>query len=251
MDLDYNQLGYFIDQLTMSSEFYGFSPTDAKSLNTRMNSQYNVRCAPAVTSNPKSGPQLLSLCQNPTCPLAVPNADCDAYTNLTADGAGSASSGSTPSSTGIPVSSITGIATSSPSAATTTAVATSDTNKGLSAGGIAGVAVGGAAVLAFLAAAILFFRRKRKSNPEPESASAPAQPVVEQQWSESKSPVAAPPYGEQQSPYHSPGGHNSYVSQAHSSYVPPAEMESPRFENPAELSAEGGGNFNRLSPLQR
>ena len=86
MNLNHTQLSYFIDQLTMSAEHFGFSPSDAGTINQSLNSRYNVRCAPPVSFNPQSKPQLLSLCQHPSCPLAVPNADCKAYVNLTAEG---------------------------------------------------------------------------------------------------------------------------------------------------------------------
>src|ERR1700722_13102378 len=47
MNLNYTQLGYFIDQLTKATVHFGFSDQDAQTLNTQLNSLYNVRCAPA------------------------------------------------------------------------------------------------------------------------------------------------------------------------------------------------------------
>jgi hypothetical protein len=86
MDLEYHQLGYFINQLSLAAVHYGASAQDADTFRSSMNSRFNVRCAPAFSSNPASPPQLMSLCQNPTCPLAVPVSDCAAYVNLTASG---------------------------------------------------------------------------------------------------------------------------------------------------------------------
>ncbi len=85
MNLEFNQLGYFIFQLTQAALYFGFSAQDAETFRTRLNSQYNVRCAPAVTFTPGGDPQLLSLCQNPTCPLAVPVCLSDSYCSLLND----------------------------------------------------------------------------------------------------------------------------------------------------------------------
>lgn len=86
MNLEHHQLGYFINQLSLAAVHYGVSAQDADTFRSTMNSRFNVRCAPGVSSNPSNPPQLLSLCQNPTCPLAVPVSDCAAYLNLTASG---------------------------------------------------------------------------------------------------------------------------------------------------------------------
>lgn len=175
MNLNHTQLSYFIDQLTMSAEHFGFSEQDANTINQSLNSRYNVRCAPAVAFNPQSKPQLLSLCQHPTCPLAAPAADCPAYVNLTAEGTSGDSNTQQPSSL-----TPTTIATGIPSGQVPTEVPPSpspsappkDDDKALGAGPIAGIAIGGVAVL--LIAAALFIWHKKRNKPSVPSSVGPS-----------------------------------------------------------------------------
>ncbi|OBT96406.2 hypothetical protein VE01_05647 [Pseudogymnoascus verrucosus] len=245
MSLNFTEIGHFINQLTLSSEYYGFSTTDAQSLALLMNSRYNIRCAPAVSLNPKQAPQLFSLCQDPTCPLAVPNSDCEAYANLSSEGPSSSSpspsesSSSTSGPTTITNSESSSSPTESPSAA-----ATSSGSKGLSTGGIAGVAIGGAALLAFIIAAIFYLRRKRRPKTPPPQ---PEQP--ETRWtgntesfdgSQAGGKGYLSPQSENFTAY-SPNSRDSYISHAHTSYIPnPVELATPPLPQgpPAELSGE-------------
>jgi hypothetical protein len=171
MNLTYNEVGYFIDQMTRSSLHYQFAASDAVSFNSSMNARYNVRCAPAVSTRPGSPPMLFSLCQNPTCPLAAPNADCQAYVNLTADGnTGSANTGTAglPTNTALTstVSLNTSPATTTPTTSSTSAAASSG-GSSLSGGAIGGIAVGGAAVLGIFILALIFLRRRRRRDDRP------------------------------------------------------------------------------------
>jgi hypothetical protein len=45
-------LGHFIDQPTTASHYYGFSQTDADTLDTNMRSRYAVNCAPPTSPYP-------------------------------------------------------------------------------------------------------------------------------------------------------------------------------------------------------
>ncbi|KAJ8113734.1 hypothetical protein OPT61_g4203 [Boeremia exigua] len=158
MNLEHHQLGYFINQLSLAASHYGVSSQDASTFRTTMNSRFNVRCAPGVSSNPSSPPQLLSLCQNETCPLAVPVSDCAAYVNLTASGL----TNSEPTTvTSLPTTTATPSDTGS--SATSTASTTTSTSDKLSTGSIAGIAIGGAAVVLIAVIAIVYFRRRRKT----------------------------------------------------------------------------------------
>ena len=159
MNLTYTDLGYFIDQLSKTTTVFGFSDADSQTLNTKFNSLYNVRCAPPITLDPAEGPQLLSLCQDPSCPLAVPNTDCSDYVNLAANPvvSGTAttaifpiSTSTSPTSTGLTVSSSTPVSKAK-----------------LSAGAIAGVAIGAVAGALCLVGVILFWFRRRKARVEP------------------------------------------------------------------------------------
>ncbi|KAL6703093.1 hypothetical protein ACN47E_010230 [Coniothyrium glycines] len=157
MGLEYNQLGYFINQLSLAATHFGVSTQEAETFRTTLNSRYNVRCAPAVSFNPSSPPQLLSLCQNATCPLAVPVSDCAAYANLTAGG----SAGSNPVTVTLSAS-----ATTAPvSGQTSTPDTQPKASDKLSTGGIAGVAVGGAAVVLIAIIALVYLLRRRKKTP--------------------------------------------------------------------------------------
>ena len=216
MNLNYTDLAYFIDQLSLATVHYGFSKEDAMTLSNNLNSQYNVACAPPITLNPQQGPELLSLCQASNCPLAEPSPDCALYQNLQAGGLSNSSHQSTsaPSSTSTS-SSTTSSSSSSTSAAAQTSTSapasTSGSNK-LGGGAIAGIAIGGAAVVLILVGMILFFRRRNR--------------------------YQKPPPSEQTTPY------SAYVTPSNPSYTDPhtsynstaehwtgptiAEMESPR-----------------------
>lgn len=211
MDLNYTDLGHFINQLSKATANYGFSDQDSQTLNTDLNGMYNVRCAPPVTSNSAQGPQLLSLCQADTCPLAVPNADCAAYVNLTANGIADDVSSSQGSSTATPIPFIpttissTAPSTSSASTEPTSTAFTSVSKATLSPGAIAGIAICGAAVLiATVIALALLLRRRRPM----------------QQMSYPTTPLASPP-GEQKFP--------SFTSPSHS---PPPNQHFPSFTSP-------------------
>ncbi|KFY62869.1 hypothetical protein V496_04344 [Pseudogymnoascus sp. VKM F-4515 (FW-2607)] len=222
MSLEFAEVAYFINQLTLAAEFYGFSEADAQALNTRMNSLYNSRCAPPVTFSSRQGPQLLSLCQDPSCPLAVPNSDCEAYTNLTADGRGS----STPSGA---ESSETGSATSSPNSTTETppnsAAASTNGSHKLSAGGIAGVTIGSIAAITLLTAAPFFYRKRHNASK--------LKPQTQRHWT-----------GPESVDYHSPQS-DKFTTFSPDTSFSPAELHSPKSpEPPIELSGETNGAEN-------
>ncbi|KAI9148256.1 hypothetical protein HJFPF1_12084 [Paramyrothecium foliicola] len=211
MNLDNNQLGYFINQLTQSAKYYGFTTQDAETFRTRMNSLYNVRCAPAITFNPTSGPQLFSLCQNPSCPLAVPVSDCAAYENLSPNGI-SNSSETTVTATATPD------PTTSATAASSSAAAPANSSNSLSTGAIAGIAVGGAAAFIFLILALVYLFRRRKN-----AAPTIVQPAVVWDPSQYSSPTIRSASSNTRK-----GPQMSYYSANHR----PSDADPPRFPNP-------------------
>ncbi|KAI0118725.1 hypothetical protein GGR51DRAFT_130652 [Nemania sp. FL0031] len=142
MNLNQTDLSHFINQLIVSTKYYGFSDDDANTLSTFMNSRYNVRCAPAING------QLYSICQAAECPLAAPSPDCNAYVNI---GPG-ANSSSTGGSGAVPTSSST---------------STSSGGTALSSGAIAGIAIGGAAVVLIAVGLWLYHRRRQHAKPPP------------------------------------------------------------------------------------
>ena len=202
MNLDYADLGHFVNQLSKATANYGFSDQDSQTLNTDLNSMYNVRCAPSVTDNPAQGPQLLSLCQADTCPLAVPNADCAAYVNLTANGIADDVSSSQGSSTATPapfipttISSTTPPISSASTEPTSTAVTTAS-QATLSPGAIAGIAICGAAVLIATVVALALLLQRRRPVQQMSHPTAPtylASPPGEQKFPSFTSPTQSPP----------------------------------------------------------
>lgn len=158
MNLNQTHVGYFINQLTVASKYFGFSDEDAETLETFMNARYNVRCAPEVNG------QLYSICFAEECPLAAPNPDCEAYTNLKPN-APSNGTGSTGTSSIDTAASKTPSSTSSDSEATSSGTAAPESSPVLSSGAIAGIAIGGAAVLLLAFGMWLYFRR-RNARPE-------------------------------------------------------------------------------------
>jgi hypothetical protein len=223
MRLNYTDLGHFIDQLSRSTAHFGFSDQDSQTLSGDLNSQYNVRCAPPITLNPALGPELLSLCQASSCPLAVPNPDCAAYVNLTAGGIASdvaSTQTSAPAESTVSATTVTvAPSTTSPVIAQPTSAAASSTpsksSSSLSGGAIAGIVIGGIAALLIGVGALLYFFRQRKPPPPPGFGYTPS------------------------STYASPStAHDSYNSN-----VPIAEMESPR----VGVSPEMGNYGNQRS----
>lgn len=104
ISLNHTHLGHFINQFGLAATHFGFGEQDVDTFTGNLNSQYNVRCAPPITLNAAQGSQLLSLCQDPTCPLAALNPDCDAYANLQPGGLSSSGSSAVASSTAPPTS---------------------------------------------------------------------------------------------------------------------------------------------------
>ncbi|RFU30252.1 hypothetical protein B7463_g6093, partial [Scytalidium lignicola] len=157
MNLNQTDLGHFIDQLTTSSKYFGFSDTDASTLSTFMNARYNVRCAPPVNG------MLDSLCQATECPLAEPSPDCALYADLGPSGIGNSSAPAptqAPSSTPAPSSTSTSSTPTSSTSLASSAAAASGSSSKLSSGAIAGIAIGGAAVVLIAVGLLIYFLRR-------------------------------------------------------------------------------------------
>jgi hypothetical protein len=270
MNLEYNQLGHFINQLSLAAQHFGVSSQDADTIRSSLNNRFNVRCAPATSANP---PMLLSLCQNPTCPLAVPVSDCAAYANLTANGV----TDSKPTT----VSSLLTSATTTPGStsgtgqpASTTGSSENGSSGGLSTGGIAGVAVGGAAILLVAIIALFYFRRKRSKTPPTTAAGPPPASAWNNQSYGSptihststympKDPhqsylSTGPPVSELGTPnYASPPaspdpvvhqGYRPYSEQSAGAWVSPVEMEASRTPGVGNGPHQAPGPQNAVSP---
>ncbi|KAH8805017.1 hypothetical protein F5884DRAFT_902112 [Xylogone sp. PMI_703] len=140
MNLNPTAVGYFIEQLTLASVYCGVSGHDAKMIKAQMNNMYNFRCAPAIDG------QLNSICQASTCPLAEPQADCEAYVNITEN---------TPSS------SSTQTSLPKPSNASSNSSSSAPSSSKPSPGSIAGISIAAATIfLTFITILFLVHRRK-------------------------------------------------------------------------------------------
>ena len=218
MDLNETHVGYFINQLTVASKYFGFSEEDAETLETFMNARYNVRCAPAVNG------QLYSICFAEDCPLAAPNPDCDAYNDLKPNAANNGTT-STPTPSASTAASNTPSDTASSTDPTSSVTDSSASNPTLSSGAIAGIAIGGAAVLLLAFGMWLYFRRrnvKPELVPVPVSAAGHASPASSH-------------------PYYSPGRDSSFApSPFRDSYM--RETDNSRMvwaSNPHEIDDHG------------
>ncbi|KAI1170025.1 hypothetical protein F4777DRAFT_584304 [Nemania sp. FL0916] len=163
MNLNQTHLGHFIDQMIMSSKYYGFSDEDASTLSAFLNSRYNIRCSPAMDG------QLYSICQAPECPLAAPSPDCNAYVNIGPgqNGTGGGGSSTPPDEDPDPTSSTTPTSSTQPSTgpASSSPASTGNSGPALSSGAIAGIAIGGAAIV-LLAVGLWLYHRRQKAKPQ-------------------------------------------------------------------------------------
>lgn len=141
MNLQKHEIGYFIHQLILASSHFGFAAQDADTLETLMNSRYNLKCKAAENGT------LTSICLNNNCPLAVDKPDCKAYDDIK-QYAGENTAPPTPGATG-----------------TSSASPPSDGGKSdLGGGAIAGIAIGAFAGLSLIIGTLWFFFRKRRGD---------------------------------------------------------------------------------------
>lgn len=78
MDLDPNEMGYFITQVGMAAASFGVADADVKAVGDALTKLFNYRCSPPATAVKAQGPQLQSICTNEECPLS-PEAVCGKY----------------------------------------------------------------------------------------------------------------------------------------------------------------------------
>lgn len=143
MGLNNAQIGYFIRQLILASKYYGFSDADANNLEQLMNTRYNIRCAPAEKN------MLNSICFAPSCSLALPKTDCDAYKEIKPYGVDDNMT-QTPGAGGT-------------SSASPTAGSGGGDKSDLGGGAIAGIVVGALAGVGLVIGALWFFFKKKNS----------------------------------------------------------------------------------------
>ncbi|KAI1331530.1 hypothetical protein F5Y16DRAFT_423019 [Xylariaceae sp. FL0255] len=191
MDLNQTDLAHFIDQVTLASQVFGVSESDAEGLSNDLNGRYNNRCSP-----PDSNGMLNSLCLDPSCPLPLGrDTDCAAYDNIPPNG--TVSTGSSGSSGG---------------------------GSSISKGAIAGIVIAAVVVVLLAIALFLYFRRKHANDAREKEAAAAAeqQRQAETQQVQSTSPGLWSESGGYPSPM-GPQSHLSYtptLANTHNSYGP-------------------------------
>jgi hypothetical protein len=70
MGLDSFEIGYFITQVGLSAASFGVAPADVTAVGMELEKVFGYKCAPPAAVIPAQGPQLQSICQNDTCPMA-------------------------------------------------------------------------------------------------------------------------------------------------------------------------------------
>lgn len=78
MDLDVNELGYFIQQVALAAASFGVAEDDLKAVGMALAQLFGLRCSPAATAIAEQGPQLQAICIADSCPIS-PNATCASY----------------------------------------------------------------------------------------------------------------------------------------------------------------------------
>ena len=89
MNLDPNELGYFITQVGLSAASFGVTTEDVTTVGQALGKLFGYRCAPPTVVVPSQGAHLQSICQADTCPLS-PNDTCKAYTQSVKPGVANA-----------------------------------------------------------------------------------------------------------------------------------------------------------------
>ncbi|EWC44248.1 hypothetical protein DRE_01074 [Drechslerella stenobrocha 248] len=81
MNLKPLQLGYFIQQVLLSTEALGFEPGDTQAFGSQLNNTFGRRCSPRQAVLPDTKPDLQAMCVDISCPLAE-EPICRAYNNF-------------------------------------------------------------------------------------------------------------------------------------------------------------------------
>lgn len=82
MDLDVNEVGYFITQVGLSAASFGVADADVTAVGMALNNAFGYRCSPPAAIPATASPALQAICIDSSCPLA-PSATCAAYAAAT------------------------------------------------------------------------------------------------------------------------------------------------------------------------
>jgi len=97
MDLDSNEVGYFIQQVGLSATSFGVTTDDATAVGELLTTTFDKKCSAAATVIPSQGSQLQAICTADDCPMAA-NANCSAYDANPGEPANATAASGSPSS---------------------------------------------------------------------------------------------------------------------------------------------------------
>lgn len=78
MDLDHDQMGYFIEQVGMSAASFGAATCDVTIVGDALTKIFDYQCSPPYALTAEDGPHRQSICIASSCPFD-PMADCSLY----------------------------------------------------------------------------------------------------------------------------------------------------------------------------
>jgi hypothetical protein len=78
MDLDAAEVGYFIEQVSLSAASFGVADADVTAVGMALNKLFGYKCSPPVAVLPNATAETQAICQAEDCALAG-NAICAAY----------------------------------------------------------------------------------------------------------------------------------------------------------------------------
>ncbi|GAM91249.1 hypothetical protein ANO11243_092960 [Dothideomycetidae sp. 11243] len=153
MDLDANQVGYFIEQVGLSAASFGVTTDDVTAVGKALTGLFDVRCGPNTTVIPANGALQQSICIAADCPEAA-NASCSAYptmnlmptnvsmssSNGSSSSGGSSSGGSSSSASGSSSGGASATSGSSSSTGSSAPKSTTNAAASLTAGGLVAAA---------------------------------------------------------------------------------------------------------------
>jgi hypothetical protein len=83
MDLNPDQLGFFINQVGLSAASFGVTMDDVTTVGMALNSLFGFKCSPPAIVVPNEQAETQAICQADACPLAD-NSNCSAYAKAVA-----------------------------------------------------------------------------------------------------------------------------------------------------------------------
>nr|POE56541.1 hypothetical protein CFP56_33513 [Quercus suber] len=103
MDLDANEVGFFVEQVGLSAASFGVTNDDVTAVGAALNKFFGSKCSPQAQIVPSAVAEYQAICIADDCPLS-PNATCAAYPSAIAPLAVSTTASSTSAASSTPAS---------------------------------------------------------------------------------------------------------------------------------------------------